>query len=142
LPEPVPTPEPTTGVERSKNPVTSNYGLRNKPARSYKGMLAGKRRLLGPKAYADAMDCDVADKWKGAMDAEIKSIWKNDTWELVPPPRNGKIVESCWVLHEKNNGIYKARFCAKGYTQQWGEAYDETFTPVAKYTSIRTLFAL
>src|SRR5436189_6041737 len=51
------------------------------------GMLAGKRHLLGPKTYADAMDSDVADKWKGAMDAEIKSIWKNDTWELIPPLR-------------------------------------------------------
>ena len=42
----------------------------------------------------------------------------------------------------KDGDIYKARFCAKGYTQQWGVDYEETFAPVAKYTSIRTLIAL
>jgi len=42
----------------------------------------------------------------------------------------------------KDGDIYKARFCAKGYTQRWGVDYEETFAPVAKYTSIRTLIAL
>ena len=38
--------------------------------------------------------------------------------------------------------MHKARFCTKSFTQQWGEDYDETFAPVAKYTSICTLIAL
>lgn len=145
---PLPAPTPVADVQRSDNPVISNYGLRNRPAISYKGMLAfgmlaGKRRcLVGPKTFADAMDSDLAEQWKAAMDVEMESIHKNNTWELVPPPKKGKIVGSRWVLHEKEKGFYKARFCAKGYTQQWGEDYDETFAPVAKYTSIRTLFAL
>src|SRR2546430_17392002 len=61
---------------------------------------------------------------------------------LVPRPANVKIVKTRWVLQIKDNGRYKARFCAKLFTQRWGEDYDETFAPVAKYNSVRTLFAL
>ena len=39
-------------------------------------------------------------------------------------------------------GKYKARFVAKGYAQKEGIDYEETFTLVAKYTSIRTLISL
>src|SRR5579859_602894 len=58
-------------------------------------------------------------------------------------PKDAKVVKSCWVLHIKDvNNLYKAHFCTKGFTQRWGEDYDETFTPVAKYTSIHTLLTL
>jgi len=67
---------------------------------------------------------------------------KNETWTLVPRPKHAKVVKSRWVLRIKDCRVYKARFCAKGYTQRWGEDYDETFAPVAKYTSIRTLISL
>ena len=76
------------------------------------------------------------------MKKELESIMKNETWTLVPHPQDAKVVKSRWVLRTKDNGMYKVRFCAKGYTQRWGEDYDETFAPVAKYTSIRTLIAL
>jgi len=67
---------------------------------------------------------------------------KNHTWDLVPRPKNTKVVKSRWVLRIKDNDLHKARFCAKGFTQRWGEDYDEAYAPVVKYTSIRTLFAL
>jgi hypothetical protein len=38
-----------------------------------------------------------------------------------------QVVKSCWVLCVKDNGVYKAQFCAKGFTQRWGEDYDKTF---------------
>ena|SRR5271170_2990071 len=67
---------------------------------------------------------------------------KNGTWDLVPPPRNAKVVKSCWVLPIKGTDLHKTHFCAKGFgTQRCGEDYDETFAPVAKYTSIRIIFA-
>src|SRR5437868_2782617 len=76
------------------------------------------------------------------MQKEYNSIMKNNTWTLVLRPKDAKVVKSRWVLLTKDNGLHKARFCAKGFTQRWGEDYDETFAPVAKYASIRTLFAL
>jgi hypothetical protein len=88
------------------------------------------------------MDAEDAKQWELAMQKEYDSIMKNETWTLVPRPKDAKVVKSRWVLHTKDNGLYKARFCAKGFTQRWGEDYDETFAPVAKYTSIRTLLAI
>src|SRR5271169_7074911 len=67
---------------------------------------------------------------------------KNGTWDVVPRLKNAKVVKSRWVLHIKDTGLHKARFVAKGFTQRWGEDYDETYAPVAKYTSIRTLIAM
>jgi hypothetical protein len=79
----------------------------------------------------------------GQLQKAYDSIMQNDTLTLVPRPKDAKVVNSRWVLRIKDtNNLYKARFCAKGFTQQWGEDYDETFPPVAKYTSIRILFAL
>src|SRR5437667_10085768 len=95
-----------------------------------------------PASYREAMSMDDSKQWEQAVQRELTSLYKNKTWTVVPRPKDAKIVKSCWVLCIKDNGLYKARFCAKGFTQQWGEDYDETFAPVAKYTSIRTLFAI
>ena len=37
---------------------------------------------------------------------------------------------------------YKARFVARGFSQKEGIDYEETFTLVARYTSIRTIMEL
>ena len=42
----------------------------------------------------------------------------------------------------KNDNLYKARFCVKDFTQRQSEDYDEIYALIAKYTSIKTLFAL
>ena len=95
LPLPAPTPVPATGNQRLNNLVVLDYSLWNKPAKSYKGMFAKKRRLVGPKTFVDTMDSDLAERCKAAMDAEMESIQKNDVWDIVPLPKKGKIMGSC-----------------------------------------------
>ena len=59
-----------------------------------------------------------AKQWEIAMQKEYDSIMKNDTWTLVPRPKDAKVIKSRWVLQiEDANNLYKARFCAKGFTQ-------------------------
>ena len=78
---------------------------------------------------------------------EYQSIMKNDEWEIVPRSEGKSVVTSKWVYKIKNAidgsiNKYKVRFVARGFSQQEGEDYDETFTPVSIYTSIRAIISL
>lgn len=85
--------------------------------------------------------------WKLAMDEEYQSIIKNDVWDVVPRPKGKSVVSSKWLFKIKHNDDgsiekYKARFVARGFSQKEGMDYEETFAPVARYTSIRTIIAI
>ena len=71
-----------------------------------------------------------------ALEAEYNSLVKSETWKLVIPPDDACIVGSKWVFK------VKARLVAQGYSQTYGIDYEEVFSPVARYSSIRTLLTL
>ena len=72
---------------------------------------------------------------------------KNDVWKIVPRPKGKSVVSSKWIFkikHVVNGGIekYKARFIVSGFSRKEGIDYEETFTPVARYTSVRVVLAI
>jgi hypothetical protein len=78
---------------------------------------------------------------------EYQSIMKNDVWYIVPRPERKSVVTSKWIYkikHTTDGSIekHKASFVARGFSQVEEIDYEETFAPVARYTSIQMIIAL
>ncbi|XP_060207861.1 retrovirus-related Pol polyprotein from transposon RE1 isoform X1 [Lycium barbarum] len=85
--------------------------------------------------------------WKMAMDDKFDALIKNKTWELVPRPPNMNVIRSMWIFthKEKSNGDFerlKSRLVGDGKTQQVGIDCGETFSPVVKPATIRTVLSI
>lgn len=91
-----------------------------------------------PHSYTEAIQHQC---WRDAYKAEIDALEANDTWEIVDLPP-GKYPIGCKIVYRikflPNGDIerYKIQIVAKGYTQQEGVNFLDTFSPVAKMTSI------
>lgn len=100
-----------------------------------------------PQNYREAMSSPEAPLWKEAINAEVESILQNHTWELVDLPPGNKPLGYKWIFKKKMKADgsidkYKARLVAKGYKQKEGLDYFDTYSPVTRISSIRTLIAI
>ena len=85
-------------------------------------------------------------KWQIAMDEEITSIDRNNTWELTELPKGSQLIGVKWVFKKKMNGQgeierYKARIVAKGYKQKARIDYNKVFALVVRMETIRLLIS-
>ncbi|KAH0818317.1 hypothetical protein GEV33_004473 [Tenebrio molitor] len=100
-----------------------------------------------PESFEEATSSGNSEHWKQAMDEEIQSLKQNQTWTLVEPPKNQQFIDNRWVYKIKRNEDgsvqkYKARLVARGFRQVAGVDYNETFSPVTKFDSIRMILCV
>lgn len=143
---------PTSPFPTQGSPSSSSSSERSPRTRSLEELYEETEELTlfclfvdcEPLAFEEAVQ---STKWKQAMDEEIESIEKNNTWELTTLPRGQKTIGVKWVYKAKKNAKgeiekYKARLVAKGYKQKQGVDYEEVFAPVARLETIRMIIAI
>ena len=94
-----------------------------------------------PRNVKDALDNEILIE---AMNEEKEQIEKNQTWTLVPRPKDKNVIGTKWVFRNKLNedgevSKNKERLVCKGYSQEEGIDYGETFDPIARLEGVRIL---
>eukprot|EP00253_Pinus_taeda_P013836 PITA_13836 len=103
--------------------------------------------LLSSTELQNVREACKDEFWVKSMEEELEQIEKNNTWELVPGPIDKNVIGTKWIFKNKlnENGDVvrnKARLVCKGYVQQEGIKFEETFAPVARLEAIRMFLAL
>ncbi|BBN69882.1 hypothetical protein Prudu_1222S000100, partial [Prunus dulcis] len=129
-------------------PPQTEYSVRRPPDRFGSSPLSLFTATLSsislPSSYTQAMKHEC---WRTAVETELLALEENQTWDVVPCPSSVKPLGNKFVFSVKlrSDGSidrYKARLVALGNKQEYGLDYDETFAPVAKMTTVRTILAL
>ncbi|CAM8923734.1 unnamed protein product [Rhodiola kirilowii] len=81
------------------------------------------------------------------MAEEIAAFERTSTWDIVPLSAGVRPITCKWIYTVKtcSDGSlerYKSRLVARGFQQEHGRDYEETFAPVAHLTTIRSLLAV
>ncbi|KAJ6791386.1 Uncharacterized protein M6B38_244565 [Iris pallida] len=154
---------PSSSSNPSLTPSTSSHDLvpssqpeqvieprRSKRERIEKNLGGGFFTFLiegDPSTYEEAISSPDAPFWKEAINNEYNSIMENNTWFLADLPLGSKPIGCKWIFKKKLRADgtiekFKARLVAKGFTQKKELDYFDTYSPVARISSIRTLLAL
>ncbi|KAK1435086.1 hypothetical protein QVD17_00846 [Tagetes erecta] len=144
LPPSVDHSHPTSNQVASTVHPISNFVSYDKFSDNHKAFLAAVNANDEPKCFKQAAQ-DA--RWREAMQQEITALEKNGTWTLENLPEGKRAIDSKWVYKTKYKPSgeverYKARLVARGFKQLEGVDYHDTFAPVAKLVTVRTLLAV
>ncbi|CAI7768847.1 unnamed protein product [Closterium sp. NIES-54] len=102
-----------------------------------------------PATVQQALGGEHREKWREAMDRELKALEERNTWKVVPisVARNKTILTGKWVFRIKTKADgtiekFKACWVVRGFDQEHGRDFSETFAPVSRHTSLRILLAI
>ena len=95
-----------------------------------------------PKTYQEAIASPDWPNWWAAMCTEFNNMHEKQVWTIIPRntiPSNRKIIGNRWVYVLKDDGRYRARTVAKGFTQIPGKDFQENHSPVVNDTTFHTI---
>ncbi|KAL8105134.1 hypothetical protein AgCh_029065 [Apium graveolens] len=118
-------------------------GVRTRSATANECLHAYFLSQIEPKKTEEAL---LDPDWISSMQEELNQFERNKFWKLVSVLKNRSIIGTKWVFRNKmdENGIVtrnKAKLLAKGYSQEEGIDYDETFAPVSRLEALRIFLA-
>ncbi|CAI7841189.1 unnamed protein product [Closterium sp. NIES-54] len=92
-----------------------------------------------PAMVQQALGGEHREKWREAMDRELKALKERNTWKVVPisMTRNKTILTGKWVFRVKTKADgtidkFKARWVVRGFDQEHGRDFTETFAPAPR----------
>ena len=114
------------------------------------GLKATKQKDPDLPTYQEAMTGEWAEEFVKAMESEVMQLEAHKTWELVPRstvPEGVSVLPGTWAFRVKRfpNGDFrkcKARFCVRGDRQIEGIHYDEKYSPVVNWSTVRLMLCL
>jgi len=94
----------------------------------------------------EALNGNKCSEWSDMIDAELSQMEKVIAWVPIIPPSDANIIPSHYVFHHKcdamgNVAHYKAHLIIKGFRQQFGVDYIETFTPTVWASTLQILLS-
>ena len=112
--------------------------------------------IAQPDGYPDAMPLNVAmqqpdwDKFIDAMARELGQHTELKHCKIIHKtqvPKNAKLIPMVWTLQRKWDPAgeilkWKARLCAGGHRQAFGDTYWTTFAPVVSWTTVQCIFIM
>jgi hypothetical protein len=127
-------------------PVTNEHSMVTRGKRGFRQLALYQAEPLSlvPRTYRAAL---ADPNWRAAMEAEYSALLSNHTWDLLPRPPGSNVVTGKWVFKHKFKADgslerYKARWVLRGFTQRPGMDYSETFSPIVKPATVRTVLSL
>ena len=102
---------------------------------------------LEPMTIEEAKMCPDWPRWEEVINVELKSLDDAHTLNMVDHPKDTNVVSCKWVFKIKKNAVgeidkYKVDLVARGFTQQYGVDYNETYAPVARLASLYLILAI
>ncbi|CAI7746662.1 unnamed protein product [Closterium sp. NIES-53] len=144
-------PDPETGDEAAY-PADTTLPRYTQSGLQILGLVTAVHGTETPKEPAtvqQALGGEHREKWREAMDKELEALKERNTWKVVPigVARNKTILTGKWVFRVKTKADstidkFKARWVVRGFDQEHGRDFTETFASVSRHTSLRILLAI
>ncbi|CAI7833883.1 unnamed protein product [Closterium sp. NIES-53] len=144
-------PDPETGDEAAY-PADTTLPRYTQSGLQILGLVTAVHGTVTPKEPAtvqQALGGEHKEKWREAMEKELKALKERNTWKVIPigVARNKTILTGKWVFRVKTKADgtidkFKACWVVRGFDQEHGRDFTETFAPVSRHTSLRILLAI